>query len=129
MPDMEYIRDDFLKRFRKLARDECIRVLEQWFPPPFPEDTIVTNWISEDLKKVMRIQEDDYGDDGEFQFGGFVGKAGLDYEYDDLCVIAVSSNEKVREIFELYKLWFIEDIHPEEMSGILESYSKRLNEF
>ena len=112
MIDMEYIRNNFLKEFRKLARDERINILDEWFPPPFPEDTIVTNWISEDLKRVMRIQEDDYRDDGDLGFNGFLAKAGLDYEYDDLCIIAVASNEKVKEIFDLYKLWFIENISP-----------------
>jgi hypothetical protein len=127
MMDMRYIRDDFLKGFKKLARDKQINLLDEWFPPPFPEDTIVINWRSEDLKKVMRIQEDDYGDDGTFQFNGFVAKSGLDYEYDDLCVIAVASNEKVHDIFDLYRLWFVENVSPKEMEGILESYFGRLN--
>ena len=131
MGDMKHIRNDLRRRFTELATIEGISVVDDRilrYGLPFEEDTILTSWISEDLKKVMRIQESDYGDEGTFQFSGFVAKAGLDYEYDDLCVIAVSSNEKFREIFELYKLWFIEDSSPEEISGILESYSKRLNE-
>ena len=125
MSNLKYIRDNFLERFRKLADNEGISILEEWFPPPFPEDAVVANWISEPLKKVMRIQEDDDGgDDG---FGGFVAQAGLDYEYDDLCLIAVCSHEKVREIFELYQLWFIKDISPKEMRKILASYIQLLN--
>ena len=123
--DKVFIRNDFLKKFTKLAIEECTRLLDRRLPPLFPEVVVVANWISEDLKKVMRIQETE--DDEVFQFDGFVKKTGLDYEYDELCVVAVASNGKVRELFELYKLWFIEDISPEGMEGILESYRERLN--
>ena len=129
MPDMEYIKYDFRLRFRKLATDAGIRVVDDRilkYPLPFSDDTILASWISKDLRKVMRVQESDY-DDGTFQFDGFVGKSGLDYEYDDLCVIAVASNEKAKEIFDLYKLWFIENISPEKMEGILESHFERFN--
>ena len=130
MRDREYIRKNFQSRFRKLATDKGIRVVDDWvlmYPSPLNDDPVLANWISEGLKKTLRVQEDYYDDDGTFQLGGFVAKTGLDYEYDNVCVIAVSSNEKVREIFELYKLWFIEDISPKEMERVLESYSELFN--
>lgn len=128
MRDRDYIRKNFRLRFRQLATAEGIRVVDDrvlMYLSPCSED--LASWISEDLKKTMSVQEDIYDDDGSFQFGGFVSKTGLDYEYDDVCVTAVCSHEKVREIFALYQLWFLEDISPKEMDEILESYMQRLN--
>lgn len=113
MDKMESIRKDFKKRIDELAKDEDIRMLNEFFPPPFPEDEVITNWVSEDLKKVMRVQEA-YEDD-ELCFDVFAGKAGENNQYDDLCIVARSVNEKAERIYDIYKLWFVEDNSPSEI--------------
>jgi hypothetical protein len=121
------IRDDFLRRFETLAQAANLQIsnLCPW-PHPLPlEDTLLARWQSEDLMKVMRLQEADA--DEILQFGYAIGKSGIDYEYDDLLIEAMDTNEKAEVIFEIYKLWFIENKSPAEMESLLAPYDKQLN--
>lgn len=118
MGRMEYIRNDFKRKIDKLAKERHISILNEFFPPPFPEDEIVTNWVSEDLKKIMRVQEA-YEED-EFEFDFFAGKAGENNAYDDLCIVAKSANEKAGLICDIYQLWFVENNSPSEIIRELE---------
>lgn len=86
---------------------------------------MLARWQSEDLMKVMNLQEADA--DEILQFGYAVDKSGLDYEYDDLFILTMNANEKAEVIFEIYKLWFIEHKSPAEMESLLEAYAKQLN--
>lgn len=86
---------------------------------------MLARWQSEDLMKVMRLQEMEAGE--ILQFDYVIGKSGLDYEYDDLLIEAMDTNEKAEVIFAIYKLWFIENKSPAEMESLLETYDKQLN--
>ncbi len=122
-----YIRDDFSRRFEGQAQKENLKISNLCpLPHPFSlDDTFLARWQSESLMKVMRLQEAE--EDEILQFGYAIGKSGIDYEYDDLVIIAMASDEKVETIFEIYKLWFIENKSPMEMENILENYYKQLN--
>jgi hypothetical protein len=118
MGRMEYIRNDFKKKIDKLTKEGDISILNEFFAPPFPEDEIITNWVSEDLKKIMRVQE--ACEEDEFEFDFFTGKAGENNAYDDLCIVAKSVNEKAGLIYDIYKRWFVENNSPSEIIRELE---------
>jgi len=126
MNKMEKIRNELKKRINILSENEKIKMLPEWFSPPFPSDSILTNWKDENAKRVMRLQEAD--EDEILEFGYAIGKSGLNYEYDDLLIYTINSNDKSEVIFNIYKMWFIENKSPKEMEKILEEYEKKYND-
>jgi sulfite reductase alpha subunit-like flavoprotein len=125
--DFKYIEKVFQRRFEELTKKVQLKASDVYeWPHKSPlEDEFLISWRSEGLMKVMRLQEAE--SDETLQFDYAVGKSGIDYEYDDLLVVAMNSNEKVETIFEIYKLWFIENKSPAEMEEIMETYFKRFN--
>lgn len=125
--DFKYIEEDFKRRFEELTKKEVPKasdVYEGVYKSPL-DDEFLLSWRSEGLMKVMRLQEAE--EDQTLQFDYAIGKSGIDYEFDDLLIVAINSNKKVEMIFEIYKLWFTENKLPEEIEEILVAYFKRLN--
>lgn len=123
--DMKSIRNDFKRKFYQLAKQEKIEIINEWKIPIPEDDTLLLKWKSEDLKKIMTIQEEN--PDATFKFDYVVDKTGLHFEYDYILVCTRHSHKQVELILALYKSWFIENKTPEEMEHLLEEYFTKLN--
>ncbi len=125
MLNMNFIRDNFNKKFKNISNKCNTKILNEWIIDLYDFDTQIIKWKSDKINKIMSLQEAD--EDETLEFGYAVGKAGLNFEYFDLFIQMKGTNHKVDIIFKLYKLWFIEDKSPEEMESILEEYCKEYN--
>jgi hypothetical protein len=121
----EFIRSDFKKKMNEIFKQENIYLIDEWFEAYDVNDRVIMNWKSEELKKTMRIQEADSGE--TIQFAGYIDKCGLNYEFDDIFIQAINVNTKVNEIFNIYKLWFINNEKAEVLQKILDEYSDYFN--
>lgn len=125
MKKMDFVRSDFKEKFTMMCHKKNLPVMDKWFQTPFQEDDMIENFKSEDLKKRMIIQEASEGN--PLHFDAFTDKGGENYEYDDLYIQAVSVNEKIELIFDLYQKWFIENLAPDRINEILHEYMIKLN--
>jgi hypothetical protein len=125
--NIKYIRDDFKRRFEELSKQEHLEISNEC-PWPYNlslEDNYIVRWLSENLARSMTMQET--GENETLRFDYVIDKVGVDLEYDDLFVMTKNTNEKAETIFEIYKLWFVENKSPEEMGETLETYFKGFN--
>lgn len=122
----ENIRNTFNQRFQERAIAEQIDKtnLCSWPYSFYHNDNFIARWLSEELLRVMRVDE---SDDDIFKIDYVVDKSGVDYEYGDLLIVTNQTDEKVELIFEIYKLWFVEQKSTEEMEQILDKLCQTYN--
>lgn len=148
----EQLKINFNRRFKEIAEADGVTNPNLWvwdihLPPGEP---LFLTWKSEDLLRILTLQEnepDSEEDEPEseeydpeieelerelkdrppLQFGYFFDKSGRDFEYNYLYLSCIACDEKADEIFQIYKLWFIEETPLDEMKEIVEEYFQRLN--
>jgi len=84
----------------------------------------MVNWKSEELGKVMKV--DEYEGEG-WNLSCWMDKSGLMYELDTLSVSARNCDENAGVIYDLYKAWFLKNTTPKRMEKLIERYEAELN--
>ncbi|WP_394850765.1 hypothetical protein LZC95_25325 [Pendulispora brunnea] len=121
-PNYRETRRAFMEKFEALRVAAKVEALPEWYPIHFPDDSNMVSWISASQQRAMRVQE--AAEDRLFGFDFFISKAGIDYELTQLTLDVEGTFDKSQLVFEIYQLWFIDQMSPERLKSLLDEFVK-----
>lgn len=120
MNQIDQLRENVYKQVKDALSKDNIDICKRWDEPIHPLMSIALKLSDIKTKRILTVEQDD--EDGFFEFSFAVRKTGIDFDELDLLLVFDDVESNIEKIVDIYKLWFVDEIDPNEISNILEEY-------